>query len=279
MPNRRRNRLLAAAGIGLALLVPGVIGAVYISPTALFLSDVNRNTQLTIGNSSDYPEEVSIELKFGFVDTDSAGRPFIRLIDVPGSEYPSAADWIGVYPMRTRLAPGERQVVRVFARPPADLPDGEYWSRLIVTGRRATTTVAGSDTLIRAGLSLMVQLVSSVTFRKGALTTGLTLDEIQVVGYRDSLVLLTDMNRQGNAAYLGTVFFELQDRSGAVVDEWERPVSVHFSVRRRFELPTLPLEPGDYVLRIRAEPTRPDISDELTLPARAVTYSVPVTVE
>ena len=279
MPRRARSRWIVTAGITVALLVPAVIGAVYVSPSALFLDNTNRNAELTIGNAGTEPEEVRIELKFGFVDTDSAGTPFVRLIDDPGPDLPSATDWLGVYPMRVRLAPGEKRIVRVFARPPADLPDGEYWSRLIVSGRQAGGGGVAGDTLVRAGVSVEVRLVTSVTFRKGELHTGITLNDITAAAYPDSLVVRAHLDRGGNAAYLGTVFFSLLDAGGTVVGEWSTPLSVHVPVMRRFVFPLAPLAPGDYVLRLRAETTRPDILEERVLPARTVSYSIPLTVE
>ncbi|MDH4044041.1 MAG: hypothetical protein OEY20_03015 [Gemmatimonadota bacterium] len=276
---RRLTRWIVAAGIAAALLIPTVIGAVYVSPTALFLDDDNRNGQLTVGNRGTEAEEVSIELRFGFVDADSSGTPFIRFIDDPGPEFPSATEWLGVYPQRVRLAPGEKRTVRVFARPPADLPNGEYWSRLIVSGRRAAIDVATGDSLVRAGVNVEVRLVTSVTFRKGAVSTGLTLHDIAATPYADSLVVRTGMERRGTAAYLGTVYFEVLDQGGAIVREWATPVSVHVSVTRRFVFPLEPLPPGTYTLRLRAETTRPDIAEARVLPARTVTYAVPLTVE
>lgn len=277
--SRDHWRRMLAIGIAAALVIPTAIGAVYVSPTALFLSDTNRNGQLTVGNNGTEPEEVQIELKFGFVDADSAGTPFVRMIDDPGPEFPAATAWLGVYPQRVRLAPGERQTVRVFARPPADLPDGEYWSRLIVSGRRAPTDLATGDSLVQAGVSLEVRLVTSVTFRKGEVNTGLTLHDITAQAFPDSLVVHTGMERRGTAAYLGTVFFEVLTAGGTVVRDWSTPVSVHVSVTRRFVFPLEPLAPGDYTLRVRAEATRPDIAEAHVLPARSVSYSIPLPVE
>lgn len=279
MTRRPRRRWTVIAGmVAMALTVPALIEAVYVSPTALFLDRDNPNGQLTVGNRGTEPEEVAIELKFGFVDADSAGTPFIRLIDDPGAEFPSAADWIGVYPQRMRLAPGEKRVVRVFARPPADLPVGEYWSRIIVAGRRAAPDPGGGDSVVRAGVSVEVRLVTSVTYRNGDVNTGLTLHDIAAEAFDDSLVVRTGLERRGSAAYLGTVSFELLDRGGAVVREWATPISVHVSVTRRFVFPLEPVPAGDYTLRIRAEASRPDIADVHVLPARTVTYSIPLTV-
>ena len=94
---------IAAGTVLLAAVLPAIIEAVYVSPTAVFMDDRSDAAQITIGNSGDTPEEASVELKFGFPDADSAGTPFVRMIDDPGTQYPSAADWIRAYPQRVRL--------------------------------------------------------------------------------------------------------------------------------------------------------------------------------
>ena len=102
-----------------------------------------------------------VDLRFGFPDTDSNGTPFIRFIDDPGPEFPSAVDWIRPYPRRLRLEPGEKQVVRLLATPPDDLPDGEYWTRMIVSGQGASVPIESSDTAVRAGVSLVMRIITA----------------------------------------------------------------------------------------------------------------------
>ena len=272
------SRWAIAAVAAAGLLAPALVHAVYVSPTAVFMDDRNRNAQVTLGNSSDVPEEVRIELQFGFLDTDSAGTPFIRLIEDPGPEFPSATGWLGVFPQRTRLEPGEKRVVRLFARPPADLPDGEYWSRLIVTSRRAPSPLAPGDTLARAGVSLEIRLVTSVTFRKGHVTTALTLRDLAAAAAGDSLVLRLGMDRGGNAAYLGTMHVELVDTQGAVVRRWATPIAVHVPISRRFVFPLEGLAPGPYLLRLLTEAKRDDVQEGGVLPAPPVADSIAVTV-
>ena len=278
MAQRPWSRWLLAAATAAALLVPAVIEAVWVSPTAVFMDDTARNAQVTIGNASDEPEEVTIELKFGYLDTDSLGTPFIRLLDDPGPEYPSAAQWVGLFPQRARLEPGEKRVVRLFARPPADLPDGEYWSRLIITSRRAASPVGAGDTLLRAGVNLEIRLVTSVSFRKGALTTGITLSDVTAFADADSLVVRAGMDRVGNAAYLGTGHFELVDAAGAIARQWSTPLAVYYPINRRFVFPLENLAPGAYTVRVRAEAVRPDIEEGRVLPAASAMDSVAVIV-
>jgi hypothetical protein len=278
MARRPRRGWIIAAIVAAGALAPAAIHAVYVSPTAVFMDDANRNAQVTLGNSSDVPEEVRIELKFGFLDTDSAGTPFIRIIDDPGPEFPSATGWLGVFPQRTRLEPGEKRVVRLFARPPADLPDGEYWSRLIITSRRAPSPVAPGDSLGRAGVSLEIRLVTSVTFRKGQVSTALTLRDVTGAAEGDSLVLRVGMDRGGNAAYLGTMRVQLVDAADSVAREWATPVAVHVPIRRRFVFPLEELPPGDYRLRLSTEARRDDVAEGGVLPAPPVTDSLMITV-
>jgi hypothetical protein len=266
------------AAVAAALLVPAVIDAVWVSPTAVFMDDTSRNAQVTIGNSSEEAEEVTIELRFGYLDTDSLGTPFVRLLDDPGPEYPSAAGWIGLFPQRVRLEPGERRVVRLFARPPADLPEGEYWSRLIVTSRRAASPVAAGDTALQAGVNLEIRLVTSVTFRKGALSTGLTLTGLTALADADSLVVRAGMERSGNAAYLGTGHFEVVDATGVIVRQWATPLAVYYPIDRRFVFPLDSLPAGGYTVRLRADAARADVEEGRVLPAPSVMDSVAVTV-
>lgn len=277
--SRLWRRCVVAVGATIALLaVPAVMEAVWVSPTALFITDRDRNAHVTIGNSSDVPEEVTIEVKFGYLDTDSTGTPFIRLLDDPPPDLPSAAEWLGFFPLRARLEPGEKRVVRIFARPPADLPEGEYWSRLIVTSRRALPPATQGDSAARAGVSLEIRLVTSVTYRKGEVATGIVLTGMTAVAEGDSLVVRVGMDRLGNASYLGTGTFEIVDGAGEAVRSWSTPLAVYVPINRRFEFPLDGLAAGDYTLRLRVEAERPDIPGDHVLPAPAAADSIPLRV-
>ena len=268
-----------AAIVGLATVVlPAVIEAIFVSPTAVFIDDRTQSGQITIGNSGDRPEEATIELKFGFPDADSAGTPFIRFIEDPGPEFPSAAEWIRAFPQRVRLEPGTEQVVRLLARPPANLPDGEYWSRMIVTGRGLTIPVASTDTAVKVGVNLEIRLVTSVMYRKGRVSTGVTLRNLSAEAEGDSLAVWAHLERRGNAAYLGTADVELAGASGATLRTWSTPLAVHVPMRRRFAVPLDSVPPGDYRVRLRLRTERPDLPAGRVLSAPTVIDSVPVRV-
>lgn len=270
-------RAAAAATLLLAVL-PALIEAIYVAPTAVFIDDRTQSAQITIGNSGDSPEEATVELRFGFPDVDSAGTPFVRLIDDPGPELPSAADWIRAFPQRVHLEPKSQQVVRLLAHPPDSLPEGEYWSRLIVTGRGAAVPVAGTDTVVRAGVNLVIRLVASVTYRKGHVATGVTVRDLTAEAEGDSLTVWAHMERQGNAAYLGTADVELVDAAGRTVQSWSTALAVYVPMRRRFSFPLDSIAPGDYRVRFRLRAERPDLPADRVLPVPTLTDSAAVRV-
>jgi len=269
-----RTAALAAAFSAL----PAVIEAIYVAPTAVFIDDRTRSAQITIGNAGDQPEEATIELKFGFPDVDSAGTPYVRFVEDPGPEFPSAAEWVRVFPQRVRLEPRTQQTVRILASPPANLPDGEYWTRLIVTGRGASIPVRSSDSTVRAGLNLEIRLVTSVTFRKGQVSTTPVIRALTADIEEDSLTVWAHLAREGNGAYLGTADVQVVSPAGEVVRNWSTALSIHYPVRRRFSYGLNSLPPGDYRVRFRLRTERPDLPAERVLRAPMVADSVPVRV-
>jgi hypothetical protein len=270
-----RATAFAAAALG---LWPLVADAVLVAPHALFLGDRTRSGQVYLVNQGTSPEEVTIELQFGYPEADSAGNMRIHLADEPGPDQPSAAAWLRAYPRRVRIAGGERQAVRIQATPPADLPDGEYWSRLIVTSQQPQppTAVTG-DSGVRAGITFALRTITSVTYRKGTVQTGVRLDSLSAAPTGDTLTTWIGLAREGNAAFLGSLRFELRDQDGNVVQEWgSTPIAVYYELLRRMELPLPSVPPGRYRLHALISTVRQDIASTYVLPAAPVADSVDV---
>ena len=269
-------------GIGTALamaaltLGPLVSWAVLVAPHAVFIDARTRTGLVYLINTGTSAEEITVETKFGYPDTDSAGGIFVRMIDEPPAEAPSAAGWIRPFPRRVVVQPGERQVIRLLAQPPAGLPEGEYWTRLVVTSRGAQVAVQGSDSVVRAGISLIVSTIISVTYRNGQVQTGIRLDEFRADDGGDSLVAWVGLTRQGNAAYLGTTWIRLRDAAGRVVREWETPTAVYYSLHRRFAFPLDSVPPGAYTAQLEVSTARSDLPAANILRAAPVEQSNPV---
>ncbi len=274
------RRLGTGAALAAAALVLGPIvsEAILVSPHAVFISAATRTAQVFLINTGTNAEEVAVELKFGYPVTDSAGRISVQLFDTIPAGEPAATAWIRAFPRRVVVQPGERQVVRLLAQPPAGLADGEYWTRMIVTARGAQLQVPTADTAVQAGVSLVVSTIISVTYRTGQVQTGIDLSDFRAELGGDSLVAWVGLQRQGNAAWLGTTWVRVKDATGQVVRQWDTPTAVYHSLRRRFAWPLEGLAPGRYTVELDLNTARDDIPRRDVLPAAPIVRSVGVDV-
>jgi hypothetical protein len=266
----------AAAGLALTAMAvwPVVLEAILVAPHAVFMDHRSRTGQVFLVNTGDTPEEVTIDLTYGYPATDSTGTIYIRLIDHPDSTEPSAAGWIKAYPRRAVLAAGQRQVVRLLATPPAGLADGEYWSRIIATSRDSRVAVVSGDSGVSAGLALELRTIISLSYRKGDVHTGLDVTDFRAAQDGDSLVVWLGADRRGNAAFLGTVQYQLVDAAGRVRESWESPLAVYHPLSRRYVFPLDSATAGRYTLRLTASTARSDLDQRNILPAQPVSRSV-----
>jgi hypothetical protein len=251
-------RALAVALAVLAFAEPAR-RSLQITPHAVYLDQRIRAAQVTLANTGTSAEDVVVELKFGYPDTDSLGDLFIRLVDAPAPDAPSSAAWTTVYPRHVVVPAGGRQVVRLLAQPPADLPAGEYWARLLVTTRPA------ADSLDAAPL---VTTIAAVTYRNGAVRTGVSLSGLRAAVEHDSLVVRADLAREGNAAWLGTGTVRLFDGAGRMRAQWAAPTAVYYRLARRLAFP-LAVPSGRYRVQMTLVAVRSDV------PARVVLAAAP----
>ncbi len=271
----RRVSLAAAGAVFLALLWPIVMHAIVVAPTAVFIDHRVRTGEIHLANRGAAAEEVSIELRYGYPDGDSAGNVYIRFFDSLPADAQSAAQWVRAFPRRVVVPAGGQQLVRLLATPPADLPDGEYWSRIIVTARQAATPLQVGDSGVRAQINVEVRTIISLMYRKGEVHTGIVLNDFRAEVHGDSLVVWMDLARTGNAAYLGTALVSLYDlQSGSTQGQWDTQLAVYGSTRRRLAFPVASLGPGSYGVRLNLSTTRDDLPQASVLPADPIERTV-----
>ena len=248
-----------------------------IAPTTVVIDSRSRTTSLLLVNPGDEPAEVEISAFFAYTVTDSAGRLELHTPDQPDSGVVSAADWIRVFPRRMTIDPRAQQTVRLLVSPPADLPDGEYWARLAVLARGGKLPItSAADTGVQVGLSIEVRTLLPVLFRKGKVSTGVAVSGLRAVRTDDSVVVRARLDRQGNAAMIGTVRGEFVDASGHVRASFSQPVSTYMGLEPRFTAPSDSVPPGRYTLRMEVLPERRDLPAESLVSFRAVRDSVSV---
>jgi P pilus assembly chaperone PapD len=275
-------RILRPLGLALAgvLSLPALATSqgVLVAPHAVVIDHRSRSGSLSLYNPGDQPAEVSLSMFFGYPVTDSAGDFDLRTVERPDAALPSAAGWLEAFPKRMVLQPKERQTVRLLARPPAGLRDGEYWARVVVAAKAGSVPVSGVDSSagITVGLNLEVRTVLPLQYRKGAVATSVRASGLTAGVQGDSLAVRLHLVRQGTAAFIGTVRGALADSGGRTVATFSSPVAVYYEVDPRFTaaLPGGRLAPGRYRLRVEVTTEREDLAPETLLAARTVRDSL-----
>jgi hypothetical protein len=264
----------------LAAASPLAAQGVLVAPHAIIIDHRTRSGSISLYNPADVPAEITLSTFFGYPVTDSTGQFELQRVDAPDSTLPSAAAWIEAFPKRMLLAPKERQTVRLLARPPAGLADGEYWARLVVAAKGGTVPVGGvaDSSGVTVGLSHEVRTNLPLQYRKGRVATGVKLTRIAAEVEGDSLAVRTHLQRTGNAAFLGTLRAVVLDPAGRKVASLSTPLAVYFDMEPRLTapLPAAGLAPGMYQVQVEAVAEREDIAPELLLGAPPERYSLAV---
>jgi len=263
-----------------------------VAPHAVFMNSRTNSGVVTLYNPNTEAAEVSIATFFGYPETDSLGG--LRLHGMPTSDsagrmvlppaaadsgQPSAARWVQAFPRRLTVAPRERQTVRLLASPPPGLPDGEYWLRLVIAVKGGVVPVTGvADTGIKIGLTLEVRTIIGVNYRKGPVRTGVAVTRLRAAVVGDSLEVRPRLERQGNAAFIGTVRGTLVDSAGRERARFAFPIGVYYVMEPRYMAPVGVLPAGRYWLKLTVDTDREDLEPAVVLPAAVVRDSVVVRV-
>jgi hypothetical protein len=248
-----------------------------VSPNALFIDSRTRSGVLTLYNPGTTAEEIEISFAFGYPRSDLAGAISVALADSAPLGEPSVLGFVRAFPRRLRLEPGQRQTVRILMQPPAGLAEGEYWGRVLIHSRGGRPPVEQQQGGIHMQIDLETVIVGAVNYRNGAVKTGVAIDSSRaaIVAAGDSVRVVADLRRLGNAAYLGHLTLELVGADGRVIGSVEEDLAVYRTLRKveSIAIPARTSLVGASV-RYRLTTERPDIDPESRLAADAVTGSI-----
>lgn len=279
----RASRMFPALVLGIATSIAGPLSGqgVVIAPHTIFIDNRVRSAAIELYNPGADPIEADLEIFFGYPVSDSAGQFALRTVEQPDSTLPSAAAWIQAFPRKIVIGPQRTQTVRLLGRPPANLPDGEYWARLKVSAMAGQVPVQGApdDTsAVQVMINLQVNTVLPVLYRKGTVTTGVQISKLLLARQGpDSVRVGATFVRQGNAAFLGTLRVALVDTAGQVVAQAKQPTTVYFTMEPRVVLSAPRLAPGRYKLRVELASEREDLPATSLLQMTPVADSIEVT--
>lgn len=277
-----RNIQLGAAMVGFlfGLLAAESAAQVLISPTVVFISDKSPTGRLTLLNQSPHDQEITVEFSFGLPVSDSLGNVFVTFQDSAVTDPRSALGWVKAFPRSVIIKPDERQILRLMARPPKDLFDGEYWARVMISSRRTQTPVMPLDKegTIGTKIHMVTRQAIMLKYRKGDLTC--TLDLLGATAQiKDSTVeVMIDMANRGNVSYMGTLQCWLRDSKGTEIDHHSLRLAVYRDLKRRVTLNLGSREhrpPYEVQVKISSE-GRNDINPKDLIAGNKINYSVTV---
>lgn len=257
----------------------GAVAQITIAPIMLFLDEQNRFGTLMVMNGSEEVQEVSIEFPFGYPVTDQQGQTQMVYNDSTTAEKWGISDVIRGFPQNFTLQPGERQVIRLTIRP-QQFQDGMYWSRIRTTSNPQSPPVGeAEDDEITTQITYKFEQVTTVFYKHGNVETGLEIKDITAEQNGDAIEIISDVNRTGNAPFLGSIKLRVRDQQGNTIAERETSTSIYFDYRQVFELNETDLSPGKYEAEIAFISQRNDIPRSDLIQMDPVTESIYFTVE
>jgi hypothetical protein len=225
-----------------------------VTPLHVFINQSRGSMPLNIRNPGNTTIEVWLEAKFGYVTSNDSGQSIINY-DTVGTPSQSAVPWLKFYPQRFRLEPLGSQVVRVMVFPPANLPDGEYWARILV-GNRDTKDInqTAGTAKGKSGMIFIQQVGLPLHYRKGKTTTGLDIKSFDFDITVNKIKIRMDMDRLGNASYWGGATFSIVDAAGKRVSFSKKDIVVYTKYHAVIEIDRSKIKPGTYSLDVDISP-------------------------
>lgn len=278
---RTARPFLLAALVSALFLVAGSLGAqaILVAPQGVVLDARTRTGSVELYNPGDRASEVTLSTLYGHPVSTPEGEITLHVVERPDSTHNSAAGFVEPFPRRLVLQPGQRQTVRLLARPPQGLAEGEYWARLVVAARDARARTADDSTAagdVRVGFSLEVRTIIAVNYRTGALRTGVTLGTPQVQVTADSVIVRVPMQRTGTAAWIGATKVHLEGPDGSTVPVQSLQTAVYTTLAPRFAFARTAAGRGTWKVVAHASSDRPDVVQQTHLRAGPVTVEAPV---
>lgn len=182
----------------------GGVGDLLVAPTRVVLENGQKVGEVVVSNTGNAPSTYRISLLRMVMAPDGS----LKEAPAPPVGELDPASLFRYSPHEVRLQPGETQVVRIAARKPADLPDGEYRVHIQFMGLPEVSAPQPKGSQVSKGFSARIQPVFAVAIplvliqgkvSATAAISGLTFTP----GLNNRPALDLHLDRQGNASLYG----------------------------------------------------------------------------
>lgn len=182
-------------------------GDLLVAPTRVIIND-RGTTEVILDNIGE--KEATYRISIGFKRMNENGH--LDEVDEKDANAieKAAENMIRYAPRRVVLPPGQPQAIRISARPPADLPDGEYRIHMIFNAIPDITPVSAQangddDQTIKIRLVPIYAIAIPIIIRKGNLEATAAISNPRVEEGPQGPMLKLDMARSGTASVFGEI--------------------------------------------------------------------------
>jgi P pilus assembly chaperone PapD len=245
------------------MLSGSLFSQVTVAPVTVHLNDADKNGYIIVrNNSSTSPWEVSIDMKYGYPMSDSAGNTFIFFPDMLKDDDPSAVKWVSFFPRKFIVNPLDEQTVRISAKP-KDLKDGEYWGRPVIVSREMNYSNTLNQQQINAGLKVEFRTVIALNYRKGKVFTSVNFENLNCTYEENKFIVFSQLRREGNAAYIGNITAKISDEKGKLLKEVKQEISVYYTLNKKIIVETGTLPKGIYTVNVQLNTDREETGGKI----------------
>lgn len=180
------------------------VGDLLVAPTRLVL-DGRRSTELVLNNIGDEPATYRISVEFRRMKADGT----LEVVTDPSPAEKAAADMIVYAPRRVTLAPHEPQTIRIAARAPQGLADGEYRVHLLLRAVPPPDPVVPAEGEQPKGVQLRLIPIYGVTIpiivRLGNLDAKASIADVKLETWNGKPAVGLDLGRTGTRSTFGDI--------------------------------------------------------------------------
>ena len=279
---------------------------VHVSPHLIVFDPTSQSATVEFSNSGNTATEADVRIELGYthwqnVDTVlftpnwKTERAHDTVIANPGPNDRYAGPWLSGVPAHITLKPHEKQRFILRINPPKDLPNGEYYARIVtLAGRRTRRDQVSKDTKLVYALPLvgkappLIRDSVRVFYRQGPQSMGLRIfqaraqidsaDDIASEVGQHPLLILVRVHLTGTThfeGYLSASYLTAKGDEIPLTAVHGAAFTIHSDCIMRWSGETDQLQPGHYTLILKLIELQDEFPPWQRLPMQPVQVNVP----
>lgn len=257
-----------------------VSAQISLAPSFVFIDENNGVGNVYVSNNSEKSFEVSVNFIYGYPLSDSIGNLVMNYKDTVTSVQYALDPMIRAFPRSFLLKSGEQRTVRVQVIPAQRRKEGFFFTRMKVLAKPQTSDITDTtNQSIGTKINFNFEQITAVFYHKGKVTTGLNIKSMDVTQNQKTLEVRANLQRTGNAPFMGSMIAKLKDNDGKVVSESQSTAAIYFDMIRQLDLKLDHVNPGTYSLELSFETHRSDMLSSDLVQAPSIFQKTSVTIQ